>query len=230
VERVRLKTQPLQPLWIEQCAGKPAQLPDWMEAAEQFGPDTCLQWHWDGSGTVQRLLVSSRPAAELRRIDGLHQLPSLAAPPAVFQRLHGEVMGRLGPAAAQSWRALLPQLSELMRRCPHPACSLACQQIGVATAQVSSDVTSFVHRDAMWKPWITAVWPAGDAQARLCSLAWLEDLWTLLESVCPGVHLAQLHDHLPLHQRELKRAFGSWLAGLRRLKALRDPDGKLPSL
>ena len=82
----------------------------------------------------------------------------------------------------------------------------------------------------MWKPWITAVWPAGDEPARQRALAWLEELWGLLEPLCPGVHLAQLHDHLPFHQRELEQAFGSWLAGLRRLKADRDPHGNLPSL
>ena len=117
-----------------------------------------------------------------------------------------------------------------MHRCPHPGCSLSCQQIGAATSRESVDVTSFVHRDAMWKPWITAVWPAGDEPARQRALAWLEELWGLLEPLCPGVHLAQLHDHLPFHQRELERSFGPWLAGLRRLKADRDPHGNLPSL
>ena len=66
---------------------------------------------------------------------------------------------------------------------------------------------------------ITAVWSAGDAAARERSLAWLEEVWMLLHTVCPGVHLAQLHDHLPFHQRELEQAFGAWLSDLRLLKA-----------
>ena len=87
-----------------------------------------------------------------------------------------------------------------------------------------------MHRDAVWKPWITAVWPAGDADLRHRSLAWLERVWQLMHPVCPGVHLAQLHDHLPVHRDELAQAFGPWLPSLRELKQLRDPRGILPPL
>ena len=230
VEKLRLTTQPLQALWIDQSSGRPEQLPDWMEEAEQFASGSSLQWHWQGSGTLQRMRISSTEEPVSQRIEGLHQLPPLAAKPDFPQRLHGEVLGLLGPAGVESWRTVLPKLSALMLRCPHPGCSLSCQQIGAATSRESVDVTSFVHRDAMWKPWITAVWPAGDEPSRQSALAWLEELWGLLQPLCPGVHLAQLHDHLPFHQRELDQAFGTWLAGLRRLKADRDPDGNLPSL
>jgi len=44
------------------------------------------------------------------------------------------------------------------------------------------------------------------------------------------VHLAQLHDHLPFHQRELEAAFGPWLLELRKLKQRLDPAGILPAL
>ena len=123
-----------------------------------------------------------------------------------------------------------PELRALMHRCPHGGCSLSSQQLGDATTAVPAEATSFVHRDAVWKPWITAVWPAGDAEARQRSLRWLSELWAVLEPLCPGVHLAQLHDHLPFHQRELALAFGPWLPELRQLKARRDPDGTLPGL
>ena len=43
----------------------------------------------------------------------------------------------------------------------------------------------------------------------------------------PGVHLAQLHDHLPCHDQELKDAFGSWLPSLQQLKVELDPDQRL---
>ena len=52
----------------------------------------------------------------------------------------------------------------------------------------------------------------------------------LLHPVCPGVHLAQLHDHLPFHQHELDLAFGVWLPELRELKRRKDPGGMLPPL
>ena len=113
---------------------------------------------------------------------------------------------------------------------PHPACSLSAQQLGGATARVCAQHTSFIHRDAVWKPWITALWPAGDLDLRQRSLTWLDEVWQLLHPVCPGVHLAQLHDHLPFHQRELDLAFGVWLPELRELKRRKDPRGMLPPL
>lgn len=124
----------------------------------------------------------------------------------------------------------MPAVQQLMQQRPHPGCSLACQQLGAATCKIPIEATSFVHRDAVWKPWITAAWVAGDTTGRSRSLAWLEQLWAALEPVCPGVHLAQLHDHLSFHQKELTQAFGSWLPGLRALKAQVDPDGTLPTL
>ena len=48
--------------------------------------------------------------------------------------------------------------------------------------------------------------------------------------VCPGVHLAQLHDHLPGHQKELEDAYGDWLPALRQLKTELDPEGRFPPL
>tara|TARA_B100001939_G_scaffold262354_1_gene229401 strand:- start:1012 stop:1386 length:375 start_codon:yes stop_codon:yes gene_type:complete len=124
----------------------------------------------------------------------------------------------------------MPSLKRLMRHRPHPGCSLSAQQLGGATSRIPSSASAFVHRDAVWKPWITAVWPAGDRAARERSLVWLEELWDQLEPICPGVHLAQLHHHLPWHQRELRLAFAERLNGLRDLKAQLDPDDNLPTL
>ena len=118
----------------------------------------------------------------------------------------------------------------LVQHRPHPGCNLACQQLGGATSTVGREVTSFLHRQAIWKPWITAAWPAQDSESRQRSLDWLQEVWALLEPICPGVHLAQLHDHLPWHRRELSLAFGDWLPGLRDLKRTVDPNGNLPTL
>ena len=145
-------------------------------------------------------------------------------------RCHTEVVGLLGAAAAEAWGHVQPELSRLLQHRPHPGCSLACQQLGAATQQVPVKATSFVHRDAEWKPWITAAWTPGDTPGRRSSLAWLEEVWQILEPICPGVHLAQFHDHLPFHQRELEAAFGPWLPELRKLKQRLDPAGTLPSL
>ena len=230
VTEVELMTQKLQPLWVQQSCGAPQQLADWIETAEHTGASVSLQWHWGKSDQLTRLQVRCDPAPDHIRIEGLHQLPPLASTPPGQPRLHGEVVGLLGPADSTGWRRLLPELQELMDQRPHPNCSLSAQQLGEATAQVAVGETSFIHRDAVWKPWITAVWPAGDADRRRHSLAWLERVWQLLHTVCPGVHLAQLHDQLPFHQQELEQAFGSWLPSLRQLKRQRDPRGVLPPL
>ena len=230
VSQVVLSTQPLRPFWIKVSTGSPDQLPDWLVAAECSDPSTTLQWSWSADGSLRRLQVSGYEQPGWQRIDGLHQLPPLAPAPSGGSRLHGEVVGLLGPANGEGWRRLLPELQDLMGRCPHAGCSLSSQQLGDATAAVPIEATSFVHRDAAWKPWITAVWPAGDLEVRRRSLQWLNEVWSVLEPICPGVHLAQLHDHLTFHQRELDLAFGSWLQGLRQLKARRDPDGTLPGL
>ena len=230
VTEVELFTQVLEPLWVQQARGEPEQLAAWMEAAEQADAGTSLQWHWGDGASLTRLLVRSEPAPGHHRIDGLHQLPPLASPPPVPPRLHGEVVGLLGPADAGQWRRLMPDLQRLMEQRPHPACSVSAQQLGATTARVHPQQTSFIHRDAVWKPWITALWPAGDRDRRQRSLTWLDQVWKLLQPVCPGVHLAQLHDHLPFHQRELELAFGVWLPELRELKRRKDPRGILPPL
>lgn len=230
VTDVTLKTVPLASLWIERSIVSPMELATRIAAAEDASERASLQWHWESEQRVRLLRVSHGPVSGAERIDGLHRLPPFAPPPQSHERLHAEVVGLLGPAASADWTCLLPELTALMRKRPHPACSLSAQQLGGATGRVPVPATAFVHRDAMWKPWVTTVWPAGDRLARDRSLLWLEEVWSLLEPICPWVHLAQLHHHLPFHQRELALAFGERLEPLRTLKARLDPDGNLPSL
>ena len=230
VSEVTLATQPLQPLWIQQGSMAAAALPERMACAESSPEHSSLQWHWGADDELQWLLVHQQSEPLAQRIEGLHQLPPLTGPSSGTERLHGEVVGLLGPAAASAWSSVMPSLKRLMRHRPHPGCSLSAQQLGGATSRIPSSASAFVHRDAVWKPWITAVWPAGDRAARERSLVWLEELWDQLEPICPGVHLAQLHHHLPWHQRELRLAFAERLNGLRDLKAQLDPDDNLPTL
>ena len=96
--------------------------------------------------------------------------------------------------------------------------------------RIKRESSSFVHRDSMWKPWITAAWNPGDLPGRQQSLQWMDQVNDDLRQACPGVHLAQLHDHLPGHQQELMEAFGDWLPELRQLKSALDPEGRLPPL
>ncbi|BEV36487.1 FAD-binding protein [Synechococcus sp. M16CYN] len=232
VSEVRLMTHTLAPLWVEQSSAPPRALPDWMSVAEASDVSTTLQWHWGANDRLELMKVHSKDPGTDRcyGISGLHQLPTLVPPGNEKDRLHSEVVGLLGPARSEGWRDCIPLLEDCMLRRPHPACSLSCQQLGGATTLAAKDATSFHHRDAVWKPWITASWIAGDLAMRQRSLQWLETIWSVLHPLCPGVHLAQLHDHLPFHQRELKQAFGYWLPGLQALKQQFDPAGNLPPL
>ena len=232
VTDVTINTLPLRPLRVHQASIEPEQLPQWMQRAEQGSLDSSLQWSWGEPDTIRTLAVQTTSTTDNSPddIEGLHRLPGLAPPPNQRRRLHAEVVGLLGPACGDRLQGLINPLKELMDQRPDPGCQLACQQLGGATAQVSPEVTSFVHRDAIWKPWITATWPAGNTRSRETSLQWLQEVWSVLEPVFPGIHLAQLHDHLPWHQRELTLAFGRWLPQLRALKQELDPDGNLPAL
>ena len=232
VTDVTINTLPLRPLRVQQTSIEPEQLPQWMQRAEQGSLDSSLQWSWGEPDTIRTLAVQTTSTTDSSPdgIEGLHRLPGLAPPPNQRRRLHAEVVGLLGPACGDRLQGLINPLKELMNQRPDPGCQLACQQLGGATARVSQEVTSFVHRDAIWKPWITAAWPADNTRTRETSLQWLQEVWAVLEPVFPGIHLAQLHDHLPWHQRELTLAFGPWLPQLRALKQVFDPDGNLPAL
>ena len=249
VQEIELQTMPLQPLLVVHGCVGPNQLADLIPAAEQFPRGLTLQWCWGDAVDVMLVARSDDPAAmetlsslemELplsghRRATaaGLHQLPpfgSLAFPASHDAVVHQEVIGLLGPAWGQATPALIQSLRSAMAHRPHPRCSLACQQLGGAVAEQSSQATAFRHRDSEWKPWVTASWAPGDQKARQAALDWLEDVWAELSPACPGIHLAQLHDHLPWHGRELEGAFGPWLTPLRQLKQQLDPEGLLPPL
>ncbi len=230
ITHVTLATWPLAPLWIRQDTIELTELPVWIAEAEAWPNSRSLQWSWRYNATVDLLQVSEEPFQGSHAIDGQHQLPPLGGQSANDTRIHSEVLGLLGPAAAPRWREVLPELTALMRERPHPSCSLAGQQLGGQTGRVGWQASAFIHRDAVWKPWITAAWAAGDADQRQSSLGWLQKVWSLLSPICPGVHLAQLHEHLPWHKRVLQQAFGAYLPELRTLKRERDPAGNLPSL
>ena len=180
VSELRITTQPLQPLWVQQRSVPPDQLPQLMHAAEAADSSASLQWHWESGDALQVLQISAAPWTGAERIEGLHQLPPLRGSAPMPPRCHTEVVGLLGSAAAEAWRHVLPELSRLLQHRPHPGCSLACQQLGAATQRVPVEATSFVHRNAEWKPWITAAWTPGDTPGQKRSLAWLEEIWRFL--------------------------------------------------
>ena len=249
VESFELNTTPLLPLIVQQGCLNTAELAELIQAAEQFPEGLSLQWCWGSKREVMLVARADDPESEQRleqlshdfklptalctRLSGLHGLPAfgaLAMAPWQGAPPHQEIVGVLGPPWGDATNAVIRALEKAMACRPHARCSIASQQLGGAVAREAAQQSAFIHRQAEWKPWITAAWGAGDHQGREQALAWLEQVWGILQPHCPGVHLAQLHDHLPWHQRTLEGAFGGQLPMLRQLKQHLDPRGRLPSL
>ena len=250
VTRLRLRTQRLQTLQVRHGLIPESQLAELIEIAESWPETVSLQWNWGERLEVYAVdcspaespsrhlealdpFLGTNPQAAIQRCrDQLEQpgFGSLASETVPSSPFHSEVIARLGPALKQQGGALVEHLSARMRESPHSGCRISAQQLGGATARIGSEQTSFIHRDSVWKPWITAAWDPGDQAGRERSLAWMDEVSDSLSAVCPGVHLAQLHDHLPGHRQELEDAFGDWLPTLRQLKAELDPEGRFPPL
>ena len=250
VTRLRLRTQRRQPLRVRHGLIDPSQLPELINIAEGW-PETCsLQWNWGDRLEIYAVDCSSeQPTPQtLKDLDPIlgtgqqaviqHCMDQLEQP--TFGRLasettdsvlfHSEVVARLGPAMGPEAGPLMQLLSSRMQERPHRGCRISAQQLGDATTRIGRRSTSFIHRDSVWKPWITAAWTPGDQAERQQSLQWMHQVSKDFSTTCPGVHLAQLHDHLPSHQSELVDAFGEWLPELRQLKSELDPQGRLPPL
>ena len=250
VTAIRMRTQELRPLAIWRCIGSVQQLAAASQAAEQWNHSASLQWAWNQRIELFIACCADDPAAmkeveslktqlahcaesTMTIVPGQHAQPpfgTLARSTAAQGRIHHETISRLGPAWGQRLPELLKELNQLMRKRPHLGCQISAQQLGGMSSQVSVSRTSFIHRDAIWKPWGTATWTAGDAKGREEALEWLWRLTNLLSEYCPGAHLSQIHPHLSCHQAELKDAFQDWLPGLARLKSHHDPHGLLPPL
>ena len=250
VTSLRLRTQRRQALRVRHGLIAPSQLPELLRIAEGW-PETCsLQWSWGDRLEVYAVDSSSeQPTPQtLKELDPIlgtgHNAfiqsctDQLELP--IFGRLasethesipvHNEVTGRLGPALGRKASPLIELLSERIEQRPHDGCRISAQQLGAQTTRINRESTSFIHRDSMWKPWITAAWNRGDQDGRERSLQWMDQVSDDLRQTCPGLHLAQLHDHLPNHHQELIDAFGDWLPELRQLKSELDPEGRLPPL
>ncbi|EHA63233.1 FAD linked oxidase domain protein [Synechococcus sp. WH 8016] len=250
VTAIRLRTQELTPLVIWRSVSSIQQLAIAIEAAEQWTHSASLQWAWNekielfivcfandhaAMTAVEALKTLLGQCAESSKtmVPGQHAQPpfgALATSTAAQGRNHSEVISRLGPAWGRRLPSLIADLNQLISKRPHPGCQISAQQLGGMSSQVAVSHTSFLHRDAIWKPWINAVWNANDEQGRKRSLDWLLHANTVLTEYCPGVHLAQIHPHLSFHQAELDDAFQDWLPTLNRLKSHHDPYGLLPPL
>ncbi len=250
VTSLKVVTSPLEPLLVWQKVLNPDQLSELIQIAENWPNSISLQWAWgdkinayvviknankEEKKTFKRSIkdLTSYSTNDLLEIPSLHNKPDFIIPllnKAKMSRYHSEVLSLLGPIWSNQSNDVIKSLNKVMTKRPDTNCYIASQQLGGSTCQISPEKTSFVHRQAIWKPWITAAWPAGDNKKREKSLSWLREVWRTLEPYCPGVHMSQMHPHLSWHEKELNDAFKEWLPGLKSLKSRYDPQGLLPPL
>ncbi len=250
VTSITAKTFPLKPLHVLQATLSPKQLHAIILQAETWPNNFSLQWSWGSeirafvviqidennpNQPVKKILKELPNSIELNSssLIGLQNMPKFGLEDIKennSQKIHSEVIGLLGPGWSKNCGEIMKSLEFLIKNRPDPNCHIAAQQIGGVANSQSKERTSFVHRESIWKPWITASWPSGDEKARAKSLFWLKNSWKTLEPHCPGIHLAQMHPHLSWHREETKAAFGDWLPGLQVLKSHVDPNGILPEL
>ncbi len=250
VTSIELKTFPTSQIYIWKGILDQKNLADLIQDSETWSYNGSLQWEWaDGINfyclfadnkdqpisTIQFIesLRNKYGLGRVYKINGLINTPPFGERKAKYKKqlvYHSEVLGLLGSTWENKSERIIKKIRDAINSRPHPNCSISSQQLGGSTSRVKEHSTSFIHRDSIWKPWITASWEKGDLAGREKSLAWLKRTWEELEEYCPHIHMAQMHPHLPWHEKELKCAYGEWLTGLRRLKSECDPNGLMTPL
>ncbi len=247
ITKIKLKTQPLRPLLSWTANLSFPQLSECINQAESWPNSLSFQWiygedifaHAIGEvinsedKSVLMNLLERLPFTRnrvIKKVNGMNSLPNLSlGNNKTNNSNHSEVLGLLGPAWQKNNLQVLKILKDLINKRPNKSCYLASQQLGGLTTLNDLD-TSFIHRDAIWKPWIHGAWKANDDSKREKTLRWMEEAWNNLEFICPGVHLAQIHPHLSWHKKELSSAFKEWLPKLQEIKASYDPRNLMPPL
>ncbi len=247
VKSIKLKTQEKKKIYIWESILELDQLFQVILEAESWPNNASLCWSWEEKikafgifeieydydlGMIETL-ISKLPQSNhsiTYVINGLSDLPPISKPKETKENKYSEVVGLLGPNWGKESYTILKELEILIKQRPDEGCYIASQQLGGQSTSVHKGITSFVHRNAIWKPWITGTWTAGNNKQRQLSLQWIERVWDTLNPLCPGIHLAQLHNHLPWNAKAKDYAFNDWLKKLRELKSSCDPKGILPGL
>ena len=247
ITKLKLKTEPLRPLLSWTANLSFSQLSECINQAENWPNSLSLQWIYGDDifahaiGEVNNVnnesvlinLLEKLPFSRNRLINkfsDMNSLPNLSLGNKKNNYSnHSEVLGLLGPAWQENNPKVLKILKDLINKRPNKSCYVASQQLGGLTNLNDID-TSFIHRDAIWKPWINGAWEAYDQSNRKRTLEWMKECWNNLEFICPGVHMAQIHPHLDWHEKELSSAFKDWLPKLQELKAIYDPRNVMPPL
>ncbi|WP_269623093.1 FAD-binding protein [Prochlorococcus marinus] len=249
ITKIRLKTQKLNPLTIWETSLSPIQLAEIIEKAEEWPKSASLHWIWgnkikcygtyecdekDKSNDLNKIINEIPKGGDflISKIPNLLNLPQLNSHGNQLfnQRSYSEVIGLLGPSISTNSYDLIKRIKSLMKDRQNEYSYIAAQQLGGATTHEENNLSSFIHRDAIWKPWISGSWNSRDKKGQEQSLKWMEQVWDELYTYFPGVHLAQIHPHLSWHKKEIKAAFKNWLPKLQQLKSKYDPKGNLPPL
>ena len=247
ITKLKLKTQPLRSLLSWTAYLSLSQLSECIHQAEIWPNSLSLQWiygenifahaigevkHNDDEPILINLLekLPSSRNRVINKFSDMNSLPNLSLGNNKNNNSnHSEVLGLLGPAWQKNNPQVLKIVKNLIKKKPNKSCYIASQQLGGLTHFNDLD-TSFIHRDAIWKPWINGAWKAYDQSGRERALEWMKECWNNLEFICPGVHLAQIHPHLAWHEKELSSAFKDWLPKLQEIKAIYDPKNVMPPL
>ena len=247
ITKLKLRTQPLRPILSWTANLSFPQLSECINQSESWPNSLSFQWIYGESifahaigevinsdqeskliNLLERLPFNSNRI--IKKVEDMNSLPNLSFRDNKINNInHSEVLGLLGPAWQEKNLKVLKTIKDLISKRPNRNCYIASQQLGGLTYLNEID-TSFIHRDAIWKPWINGAWEAHDQTKRKKTLKWMEECWDNLEFICPGVHLAQIHPHLKWHQKELSSAFKDWLPKLQEIKAIKDPRNLMPPL
>ncbi|KGG15120.1 MULTISPECIES: FAD-binding protein [unclassified Prochlorococcus] len=250
VTSLKLKTYQLKPLVLWETSLTPMQLLKTIELAEKWPRSISLHWVWgdrikaygvyevdliNGSDEFEELLIKLPKSNDFSRytVSNMNELKNFKLPiekTSDSPKEYSEVLGLLGPSLKNKAKDVIEVIKKLMDNRPNKSSYIAAQQLGGKTFANQDNISSFIYRDSMWKPWITGAWDAEDPIGREKSLQWIEESWEKLEDFFPGVHLAQIHPHLSWHKKEINLAFKNWLPELQQLKSKYDPKGNLPPL
>ncbi len=252
ITSLKLSTRELKPIATWETTLSSSQLAKTIEIAEEWPDSLSLYWAWgdrikaygvleiskDEDHQLLKRIKSTIPKTEdfsLDIVSDINQIKKLnltkiSHSNTVIDKQYCEVIGLLGPEIKGKSNKLIKIIEKIMKSKPNSESYISAQQLGLKTKEIDKNFTSFIHRDAIWKPWITGSWNAKNENLKKESLRWMEEAWNSLEDFFPGVHLAQMHPHLSWHKKEINFAFGNWLPELQQLKSKYDPKGILPPL
>lgn len=250
ITELTVQTEKQFPLSIWQASLSPQELAECIAQSEKWPNEASLHWIWGDfieiliiierrneiSSSEIMKIINKLPGSERflqTNILGLHELPEFKLPllkSTYNKQMHSETIGIIGPRWGKNCLKNINFISRLMSNRPNNQCYIAAQQLGGVASLENPKNTCFMHRNSMWKPWITSTWEAGNETEYKEAIVWQEKLWKGLQYNCPGVHLAQIHSHLQWHEEELNRAYKEFLPDLRKLKLICDPNSILPCL